>query len=118
MPSAASTPGGQDNSFSGTLGAAGGSSSASASGGMTMNAPIETPRYKNLGFQSILSLAQKANPLLLDTAATRLGDGDGYEGLVDPSKLPAESPNSSAMGSPSQAGGGSALNGTMFLFFT
>eukprot|EP00391_Amoebophrya_sp_Ameob2_P009524 CAMPEP_0178996882 /NCGR_PEP_ID=MMETSP0795-20121207/8623_1 /TAXON_ID=88552 /ORGANISM="Amoebophrya sp., Strain Ameob2" /LENGTH=521 /DNA_ID=CAMNT_0020689337 /DNA_START=80 /DNA_END=1645 /DNA_ORIENTATION=+ len=111
MPSAASTPGGQDNSFSGTLGAAGGSSSASASGGMTMNAPIETPRYKNLGFQSILSLAQKANPLLLDTAATRLGDGDGYEGLVDPSKLPAESPNSSAMGSPSQAGGGSALNG-------
>eukprot|EP00392_Amoebophrya_sp_AT5.2_P014866 g15037.t1 len=77
---------------------------------MTMNAPIETPRYKNLGFQSILSLAQKANPLLLDTAATRLGDGDGYEGLVDPSKLPAESPNSSAMGSPSQAGGGSALN--------
>ncbi|CAD7953551.1 unnamed protein product [Amoebophrya sp. A120] len=43
----------------------------------------ETPRFKNLGFQGLLQLAQKANPVLLDTAVTRISDGDGYDVLLE-----------------------------------
>ncbi|CAD7945936.1 unnamed protein product [Amoebophrya sp. A25] len=42
----------------------------------------ETPRYKSLGFQGLLNLAHKANPVLIDTAA----GVDDYETLLTGSK--------------------------------